>query len=199
MKFVLSLLINICNFTTHGPRDDRRPTEWLLSQVIQRKHIEITCGTCSIMSDEFLEAAGVRSRCVTTLTLDKWNSDDNGHTLIEVLVNGAWAVVDIDQKCYITDHRGKLVNLRQICAMVQSGKPYHIVPIGKHKVDAEKMRSWYKRVLQVPMVMEKRGKAWVIWFTDCADNKRVASYRHNYKHMPRAEFMKLFYSKEPKR
>ena len=63
-----------------------------------------TCGTITIWIQEILESNNIKSRIVQTLTLDDWNTYDNGHTMIEVYHNDLqkWILYDLDSNVYFS-------------------------------------------------------------------------------------------------
>ena len=134
----------------------------------------ITCGTISAWAVDILSRNNVRARFVLTLTLDPWNSYDNGHSMIEVYREDLkkWVLYDVDENAYFT-HENVPLSLVEMIERSASGdydiKPlasdtmldvsnfkdgtgYEWALIGEFTRTKDGIRRWYKRALQVPVL-----------------------------------------------
>ena len=117
-----SLLSSIAWIHSHGNKDDEENyTDFLKKAKISK--IFATCGSVSEWTARFLKEHGFRVRIVAVLTLDDWNSYDNGHILIEVFKEELkkWVVYDIDNDAYFTKD-GNPLSLIEFTKQVRDGK-----------------------------------------------------------------------------
>lgn len=167
----------------HGSADD------LLSiDAIERKAkhgpVMLTCGAVSVWAVDLLARSGHRARIVTTLTRERWNSADNGHTLIEVW-EGRWVLYDIDRHVRYEGADGPL----DLAGVVTAKGAYRIVPLAG-PVGEGAIRESNARLLQIPGVAEDG----LYWFAaEGAEAARVESYAPNYRALPAAEWVARFY------
>lgn len=87
-------------FIHSGGKYNRLSTSQLL-QLASTQLLEVTCGTATRVSEVLLSQVGIRARQVSFFTLEKWNSYDNGHTLLEIWDSNwdKWRLIDFDLKC----------------------------------------------------------------------------------------------------
>lgn len=214
---------NVINFVsaiawavTHGNADDHLALQKLGSQVRKRK-LSLTCGVVSQFARHLLNERGYAARLVLGLTLDDWNSYDNGHTLLEVKNNGKWMLVDLDNNIIFRD-KDVYMDALQVFEAVQLGMLEDKIEfIAKdswldisgfndksgfnYSFYAEKILNstasllqWYRRVLQV-LLIKKEGK----WFyRDGGPTmvKRVSGYSTSYRPLSQEGFIAEFYDKE---
>ena len=102
----------------HAWRDDTDSMGQLDSIVQNGQKISVTCGTISTWAVGHLQSVGVQTRFVETLTLDPWNSHDNGHSLLEIRdpAENRWILYDIDlgQTLLYGGHRLNLLDTTQL-------------------------------------------------------------------------------------
>ena len=104
-KNIDALLSSIAWIFSHGNLDDEKTDEQILKKSLYSK-ISATCGTISEWTINLLNENGIKARLVSSLTLESWNSYDNGHILIEVFKPDLkkWVVYDIDNDAYFTSN-----------------------------------------------------------------------------------------------
>ena len=220
-RTLLAILSGIAWIASHGNSDNSKSLDQLTSEALKSK-LSINCGPISSWANYLLNDVGVKSRKVGALTLEEWNSYDNGHAMIEVYrgKHGGWELYDLDNNGYFT-HNGSMLSLIDFVKCVNLGE-YEINDIAndirldvsgmKHKMSgydfalfsesavfAEsgggKLRKWYKRVIQVPRIWED-GYAYFT-FVDKSDLSwkidRVESYSDRFRYLDYADFMKKFY------
>lgn len=216
---LIALLSSISWIVSHGNSDGSKSLDKLTLKAMKSK-LFITCGTISSWAHYLLSIndVGVKSRLVSTLTLDEWNSYNNGHVLIEIYREeyGKWELYDLNQNAYFTTHDGSILSLIDFVRCVPSGE-YKINYIAS---DAEldisgfrnknsrydfsffceaminRPREQYKRVIQVPMI--KDGEHYYFCLVGNGDvfhnQRRVESYSGSYKYLDYLDFIERFYS-----
>src|ERR1043166_9490629 len=93
----ISLLSAICWTTSHGWRDEGKSPEQLQTMALREKLV-IICGSVARLAVAILTEQGIPARVVQAKTLDKLNTYDNGHVLMEAWLEGSWTLVDPDVK-----------------------------------------------------------------------------------------------------
>lgn len=203
-----TLLSGLSWIITFGNYDDSKSNDELTLKAQESKLI-ITCGRASVWTHDILNKFGVKSRIVTSLTLDEWNSYDNGHTLIEVYRKdyNKWVVYDLDQNVYF-ERKGTPLSFFEFSNYSSSGS-YEIKYISddvgadisnfltedkkyNYAFFAESLtafpKQWYKRAIQVPMIQDGD---YYYFFNN--NRSRIESYSDNYKYMRKDRFMERFY------
>lgn len=171
-----------------------------IARVKAGQKISTTCGPLAGVAMSMLAEIGFSSRVVQSLTLDAWNSYNNGHTMFEVWDGRRWTLYDLTNKvrplyrgasCRITDFtQSMLENVMNLKTLSRS-------PIFDPKWSYAKypefkyfnLIAWYKRVLQVPMVFD--GAHYRFENRSDLETARVESYSSAYKRMPRGPFREL--------
>lgn len=105
---LLSLLI------VHGSLDNNKTIKSQM-ETIKNRPIILTCGPAVSFVKSILDNLNIKSRKVQTMTMDKWNSYDNGHTLLEIYSKSdqKWFLYDIDgQHIFLKD--GILLSLLEL-------------------------------------------------------------------------------------
>lgn len=207
-----SLLSAIAWIHSHGNSDNNKSFTEISNKALHSK-IFLTCGRISSWAQKLLENNGVKVRIVSTLTLDSWNTYNNGHTLIEIWRNdyGKWVAYDLDNNTYLI-HDKKPLNLIEFANKVAS-KDYDIRYLASdirldisnfaeslgsfdyallsecRLANESTLKQWYKRVIQVPMILD--GDSY--YFFDVADRARIICYSKRYKYIDELQFMERFY------
>lgn len=211
---LLSLLSSLTWMHSHGLMDDPKKYDVLINIAKTRKIHQI-CGKFSYFCHRILSSLGIPCRVVVLLTLEKWNSYNNGHTLLEVFNGRSWELWDVDQHCYFTKD-GDILSAKDF--LISCGKDeyqikyttpasamasndldtegYDQTLLAEHFLVAPKSkRAWYRHCAQV-LLIEVDG---IFYFT-CSSNedrKRIESYPHHYlgilKCLEEQDFLKRFY------
>jgi hypothetical protein len=197
---------------THGNSDNDKSGDALTRKATTAK-LFITCNNSAQWAIHVLSPYRIRVRPADSLTLDEWNSYDNGHSMIEIYREdlNKWVLYDFDANvCFL--HKGTLLSLAEMIEHAASGdyefKPFAAdtgMDISNFKsprngfdwgFSAEITRTndgarwWYKRVLQVPLL----GNCFYLPSPNDADRARVAHYSgQNYTCLTKEEFLKKFY------
>ncbi len=204
---VKGLLSSIAWVVSHGTKDSFRPIDaW--EKKAKAEKLSITCGEIVTLAAKILADFGIQSRLVTTLTLDQWNTYDNGHTLLEVKLDNVWQLYDLDHNAKLTNLNNNPLTILSFADHVKDNS-YKIDLIATDSiVDVSGFKSkkgydyvfmseqvaletsvWYKRMIQVVMVQDSTG----IWFFDKENRSRIESYSSSYRYMEKSEFIEKFY------
>ncbi len=208
-----SFLSAISWIHSHGNSDAQRSEEELTEKALHSKLL-ITCSEVSRWGKYLLASRGIKSRLVGGVTLEKWNSYDDGHDLIEVWRSKwqKWVLYDLDNSNYfIHRQNARPMSLVEFVKAVPDNH-YEIIHIsspapldaGNFKsregydyafyIEAilSNIRKWYMRVMQVPLIYDDAEKKF--FFYDVRFSQRVRLHDPNDKFIPENEFMKKFYS-----
>ena len=131
---VEALVSGLAWTATHGNSDDGKPKEALTRKATTTK-LFITCGTISEWALDILSRNKIRARFVLTLTLDPWNSYDNGHSMIEVYREDLtkWVLYDVDKNTYFT-HENVPLSLVEMIEALGVRRLRHQTLGGRHDV-----------------------------------------------------------------
>lgn len=100
-KDLMQLYYSIGALFIHAGGKYNHSSTGQLLQLANTQLLEVTCGTASRVSEVLLSQVGMQVRQVSFFTLEKWNSYDNGHTLLEIWDSkwDKWRLIDFDLKC----------------------------------------------------------------------------------------------------
>ncbi|MEN8642532.1 transglutaminase domain-containing protein [Pseudomonas sichuanensis] len=206
-NFPINLLTMLASVVKHGVIDNASPYEQSLD-TLRHRALSMTCGSISVFAQKLLENINVKSRVVTTLTMEEWNSYDNGHTFLEVYLpkDKKWVAMDLDMKVFFaTPQADKASALDMIKAgadgisfaefMHASNLDYSTFKNYQTIVEfgALNKKAWYGRVLQQFAIYDAATAKYVFATDDAAVAKRITSYSGDYTTMPVAQFVSHFY------
>jgi hypothetical protein len=197
------LLSSFAWLASHG-NTDQTLSDLDLNRKAMADKVYITCGRVSDWVKYNLHRLGYRSRIVMVLTLDDWNDYDNGHTMIEVEIDGRWVLYDIAANSTFTDLAEMPLNLIEFVTAVRNDA-YRIVPIASDiRIDISgfksesgfnmafllertfySLRDWYQRVAQVAIIDG--------FFYDDTDRRRVELYSDTFQYLEKGDFLEQFY------
>ena len=199
------LLSSISWLISHGNRDNELNFRGKINKLIHH-NLYLTCGSVSRLSSDILNSLNIKNRIVTFLTLDKWNSYDNGHTMIEVKIKDRWVLFDIDNNRYFQidnkalsakDFLEKNIITEMSFVMISkdcSCSNFYFKNINWNSIcyyNHLNIKKWYKRVLQIPIII-KNGK-----FYTTLENKKskekVKYYYPNIIILDKQSFLNKFY------
>lgn len=185
---VMALLSAISWIHLHGSSDDRS-NQSKLERAVKTRSLRMTCGYISHFTHNILKRYGIKSRIVAGLTLDEWNETSNGHTLLEVWMNGRWVLIDIDMNRYfINPITGDPYTLVEFVDALKTDQ-YEYKYLAGDEFPEKDVDTWYKRVLQVALILHDKK----YYFMDTSDTKRVESYSSTYKYVDSEVFYDMFY------
>ena len=197
---------------THGGTDDYIQYDEFIQKALTSK-IYAQCYTIAASLENVLEEQGIKIRVVTTLTLEPWNTYNNGHTMVEIFRDdyNKWAVYDLDGNASFSkdgiplsliewyqlvpnddyDIQFLANDIKVDVTNVSSIDDYDYVFLSESILTNEKQqRIWYKRVIQIPMIQDNNLD---YLFFDERDPTRVEGYSKNYKFIDEKDFMNKFY------
>lgn len=195
----------------HGYKDDWISFEKKLDIAKNRK-LSMSCFSTTLFALQICDSLSIQARFVTLLSLEEWNSYNNGHSLLEVYHDGKWKLWDIDQRRYFRIGDKELNALELVLA--EKDRDCQIIKFSNSPVLAltdlklnnydylfwyeaqffseDEYRKFYKRSAQVLLVMQNG----VFYFTcDAKDRKRIESYSHGepFMFLEKNEFLNRFY------
>jgi hypothetical protein len=208
-----AFLSSISWIVSHGNIDDKKSVTELSRKALSEK-LFITCGTVSKWAQALLHSIGIKSRLVGGITVDTWNTYDNGHLLIEVWQDewNKWVVVDLDNNSYFLSIDSEVpLSVMEWSALVAQNQ-YRIESLANDsRLDISGFRSkkgydfgffaealnadihsWYRRVMQVPFIYDEKER--LFRFMAEEQKVRVEAYSANYKYMEKSIFMQKYYS-----
>lgn len=213
-KNINSLMSAVSWIYSHGNSDNPKNFEEINSKALNSK-IFGTCGTISVWIQEILESQNIKSRIVQTLTLDNWNTYDNGHTMIEVYRTDLkkWVLYDLDTNAYFSQNEIPLSLVEFVDTVKNNNYEINLLAtdttldvsnfLTKNNYDyafyAESVyanentqKNWYKRVIQIPMI----GINEFSYFTTDSNEERtrMENYASHHKFLSIDEFHSKFYS-----
>jgi hypothetical protein len=209
---VEALLSGLAWVVSHGSSDNSKWGDALTQKAMTGK-LFITCGNISQWALHVMGPYKIRARAADSLTLEEWNSYDNGHSMIEVYREDLkkWVLYDLDANACFLYKKAPLSLLEM--SEHAAANDYEIkwlatdisLDISNFKslkngydwgFSAEFSRSerglreWYKRSLQVPVI----GNCFCLHKPNDADRTRVAHYPGvKYTYLTKEEFLKKFY------
>ncbi len=210
---VEKLLSAISWIYTHGNSDSGKSIE-LLNQKAMNSKIFGICTTISKWLIQTLEEQNVSSRLVQTMTLDDWNTYNNGHTMIEVYRDDLqkWVLYDLDNNAFFTEN-GNYLSLIEFTDNIKNKNNYKIHYLSSDaKIDIsnfksknsydysffaesiysneDSLRNWYSRIAQVSLIQNENLD---FNFSDEENKIKIENFAPNYKFIERDYFMTKFY------
>lgn len=195
----------------HGYKDDWKNFGNQL-EIAKSRRLSMSCGSITLFALHLCETLSIPARFVLLLTLEEWNTYNNGHSLLEVYHDGKWKLWDIDQRRYFQNKQGDL-NAMEFISSVHKND-YEIVKFSESPILAftdlklneydytfwyeqaffseREYRKFYKRSAQVLLIMQNG----TFYFTcDPEHRKRVESYPFSgpFVFLEKNEFMRRFY------
>ncbi len=212
-----ALISSVAWIYTHGNSDAGKSFDELNEKALHSKIFGV-CVTISNWIQHILSDNNIKSRMVQTLTLDAWNTYDNGHTLIEIYRDdyNKWVLYDLDNNAYFIGNAGQPLSLYEFVNHVKKDD-YNIIfiaddtklDVSNFKSDSgyeyaffsesissniDTLRNWYKRVIQVPLILDGNK---VFYTVDSEEKKeQVEKFARYYDYLEEDEFIKKFYSNQ---
>lgn len=213
-KNVDTLMSAVSWIYSHGNSDNGKSFEEINNKALNSK-IFGTCGAISTWIQFLLDSQNVKSRIVQTLTLDDWNTYDNGHTMIEVYRSDLekWVLYDLDNNSYFSNNGIPLSLIEFVNAVKSDNYKIHLLA-SDTKLDVSNFiaennyeyafyaesvyanensqKNWYKRVIQIPMIGEDKFS----YFTtnNSEDRKLMEDYASHHRYLTYDEFYSKFYT-----
>lgn len=203
--FPLNLLRLLAARVVHGSRDDGISFEEGM-QLLKNRQLSMTCGWISAFARRLLAEHGIKSRRIQSLTLDEWNTYDNGHTFLEVYLPSQrrWVAVDLDGKYWFSKVGGEPASALDIAQLGVDGIRFNKLAntpfldysgFDKYQVlgmfVSLNSEEWYRRMLQA-IALETAHGIFVFAGTSLRI-ERVRNYSGSYKVASIADFETQFY------
>ena len=207
-----SLLSSIAWIYSHGNSDNNKSIKELDDKASHSK-IFGTCDNISHWIMHILDDRQIKSRVVQTLTVEDWNSYNNGHTMIEIYRAdfNKWVLYDLDNNAYFSVNQVPL-SLLEFHESIDKGN-YNIHFLaddtkndisnfkGKDGYDyaffaeginsnEDTLRNWYNRVVQVILISDTDDN---LYFYNDQYREQTESYSNQYKFLEYKEFVQRFY------
>lgn len=178
--------------------------------IAKTRRLRMTCGSIVQFANTLCSNLSVNNRFILLLTLDSWNTYNNGHSLLEVNDGVGWKLWDIDLRNYF--QQGSLdLNAIEFRDAV-SVNDYDIVHFSQSPIlafgdliyssydysnwyetqfiDEVYLRQFYSRCAQIVLI--KSGSNF--YFTsNSSDRIRIESYDPSFIYMSEVDFMNTFY------
>ena len=209
-KNIYSLLSSLSWLVVHGTNDDGKSFETNYNNILHSK-LSLTCGDISSFVSTLLNRLNIENRVVNFVTMDKKNSYDNGHVLIEVKIDGKYTLFDLDNNQYFMQGE-KALSAKDFIGFKSWDSLKLIKLSNDNNVDAQHfsvgsislhgfidnvnnhIKKWYKRVMQVPMISEE-GVVYM-GLSNKKDVGDLLKYYPNAVILSRDEFNKKFYGEQ---
>lgn len=181
--------------------------------LVRRQPLVASCGDLARLTRHLLERLGFEARRVEVMTLDPWNGQDDGHTMLEVRdpAEDRWLVYDPSFGFFVRS-AGRALDLLAAVEAVRSGKmgldrfhdgrgpaPFrhsghdYAFWVEDRFLDERALLGWIRRVFQVPIVQAPDGTCrYPVDGVSARDRERLAS--RGFRAVPRTEFLAEFYS-----
>lgn len=133
---LLGILGGLSALQVHGYRDMQKPQDELKAMLPTCSFVGITCGTIASLSASILADLGFRTRSVGSMTLDDWNTYDNGHALFEVYCPRAekWILADVDMG-FLFRQDDTYLDAGQLWQALHQGHSFELIPLANSLVD----------------------------------------------------------------
>ena len=208
-----SLLSSIAWIYSHGNSDNNKSIKELDDKVSHSK-IFGTCDNISHWIKHILDDQQIKSRVVQTLTVEDWNSYNNGHTMIEVYRHdfNKWVLYDLDNNAYFSANQIPLSLLEFYESINKENYNIHFLAddtkndISNFKgndgydyaflaesinSNENTLRDWYHRVVQVVIISDSENN---YYFYDQKHREQIENYSNQYKFLEYEEFIQKFYN-----
>ena len=193
----------------YGTLDDGLASNRLLHMATSRR-VWVTCSRAAQLVVAILRSCGHSSRVVMGMTLEDWNTFNNGHTVVEVKLPDGWKCFDPTVGSWpLVD--GRTVSVFELTDAILSrrdftfsettyGRAVSYALVNRRHKDflieqvlsskAETIK-WYRRVMQAPGILTT--KAWHFCSSDEANSRRLQAYAPEFMTHSASEFVRRFY------
>lgn len=207
-----ALIRGIAWLSQHGDADDDSTSAATSLARARTRTVSHTCGDVGPMAQAILTQAGVQSRVVNGLTMQPLNGYDNGHTLLEIIADEQWCLIDPDSGVdyWVPDGSGgvKRASLLDVRDHLSAGD-VTVRPLTNRLLgcDAKFGLAWlYDALRSNPLLFVQRefaipyiwtGSQYHALCETSAETERATSYSPAFVPMSRAAFVAAYYSGLP--
>ena len=212
---VLNNPLYLSLISIRGNRDDRQSFRELSKHSTSRL-LSMTCGPLSSFIGRICDTIDVKTRVISTHTLEVTNSYNNGHTLLEVWVPdlSKYVAVDVDKKCFFKSQENYL-DVHELCSSVfhrenfsiehfgsnvgldaggfvdpQTGFDYQFLELGVY-CSSNGFEQCFRRLCNVPYFSNPDGNVFCAWNDQVEE--RVLEIYPDALILSSAEFKERFY------
>ncbi len=184
---VLHTILYLSFLSIRGNRDDRQSFRKLTKHSASRI-LSMTCGPLSSFVSKICDTIDLKTRIISTHTLEATNSYNNGHTLLEVWVPdlAKYVAVDVDKKCLFKGTENYL-DVLELCSSVflrenfsiehfgsnvrldaggfvdpKTGFDYQFIELGVY-CSSNGIEQCFRRLCNVPYFSNPDGKVFCAW------------------------------------
>ena len=189
---LLPILQGLSALHIHGYRDQDKTQDELKALLPTCSFIGVTCGTIASLAASLLKDLGFKTRMVSGLALEDWNTYDNGHVLFEAFCPSAekWILADVDMG-FLFRRKSDHLDAGEVWECFHRRRAMELVPLANTLVDpffvspwgfnwflpfryewqggAEKLR-WYRRIFQAVAIEEGGKRVYV------GEREKIVSY-----------------------
>ena len=212
---VLHAALYLSLISIRGNRDDRQSFRKLSKHSTSRL-LSMTCGPLSSFIGKICDTINLKTRVISTHTLEATNSYNNGHTLLEVWVPdlSKHVAVDVDKKCFFKSQENYL-DVHELCSSVfhqenfsieyfgsnvrldaggfvdpQTGFDYQFLELGVY-CSSNGFEQCFRRLCNVPYFSTPDGNVFCAWNDQVEE--RVLEIYPDALILSSAEFKERFY------
>ena len=200
-----------------GNRDDRLPFKKLIKFSTNRL-LSLTCGPLASFVSKICDSIELKTRIISTHTLEATNSYNNGHTLLEIWAPdlAKYVAVDVDKKCFFKNTKNYL-NAFELCSLIFHQEIFSVEHFGENvRLDsggfvdpktgfdyqflelsvycsANGFEQTFRRLCNVPYLSHPDGKTFCAWNEQA--EKRILEIYPDAIVLSSSEFSERFYGK----
>jgi hypothetical protein len=116
------ILSDLAANQTHSWIDNSLGFDKLTARYKAGERINVTCGFVSEVARRLLVEAGYTARVVQTITLEEFDSLNDGHAMVEVWADRRWRLYDVDANIRAVDAQGQGISLVEQMVAVKEGR-----------------------------------------------------------------------------
>lgn len=163
-----------------------------VSREAMKHSLGLSCGRVTDITAALLSLESFKVRQVMGFNLDYDLKDgDNGHTILEAVLDGRWRLIDVDNNAVFTS-QGQPLTFWEFFNLVKNDSPYEIVWLSfdQTNMSESELRQYYKKMLLIPFA--HNGKRFFFTATD-QEAIKVKEYSRTYVFTDRQNWFDRFY------
>lgn len=191
----------------YGLSDDAESPEKL------EKHLKIRTVSCACVKIAYfasylMNTLGIEARVVASMSKKDWGGQDDGHTLLEVKINGQWIAYDPTFNVLFSGG-GKMLSILDVALHDFSEIQLQNLPgnpgfssyetphynydfwVMERFLSEDSLRQWYRRILGVPLILS--GGRFVA-SKGCIERESTPKFARFYELSDESAFKVKFYS-----
>ena len=189
---IVTLMSCISQITVHGGNDDSLTLDQKSSKALT-SNLTVTCGYLADWAIYLLQKQGLQIREILGLTLDTWNTTNNGHTANEVFMKqyNKWVFFDLDNGVWAFTNNRPL-SYMEVANDVNNAALFNIVNLSQPKIDPNLLNAFYARNFQVQFILNNDR----LYFFDSLNQNRIETYPYfawPIIYIDEGDYIQLFY------